>query len=1030
MRKVPILRGVLMLLVPVVLAACGSKTTADTRQSEFTSLKPGGSGSQKAGSAETAAPDSSNSTVKIEDSDVVRMDGTKLYVLNAFRGLQAVDAADPQAPKLLGRVAAQGTPREMYVAGGLATVLLSEHYTFSTTTAGQLQSSIGSQVQVIDLANPAAMQTAASVDLPGWVVASRRIDNRLIVVTADVGQTPWWGWCWGPYACMASAESGIANSGSGSGGGTSTAVSPAGYWWPWGGYGYGAWASSGRVSVIDQQDAKNPKLLGSVQFAGGAAVAVIQPGEVIVLGSEWQTANNVSMRIDRTQQIAIATDGSVKIAANDAQTLTGDNVWYAGLRSATALGAGEIAVTSSTYQTGTEPTVGVQVQHRKVVDGKWSDLGTWQASAPQGWWDVRFDGKTALVSEGGWQTKTGAPTPTTLHVLDLAAVPTETANLMLPGSTQPVLATSLAQTAPGLWLLSGVATDVTGATQTTLRMLSLADVKKPQLLGNSLIDGGYAWWGAGTEVLENAGVVLAAMQSADGKSVSALRIVSFDAKGKLTPHGTFGSNLVSWWQLRSLAAGDKLWRIGNQALETIDIANLDQPKPLATLELAAHVGALASVSGRVVALVADWQSNTAQLRTLQKDAIDEQHFDAKLTVPEAWGRLTVVGNIVWFIGSQSVRAYDFADPLQPKARGTWTTTGVNNLWYNVSGAVRHGDALWLVGNQSVATYGDADACSSPSTDGSSTEPGKPGTDAQPDPASDADSVTDKDAATPGDGKTDYDAGVPEQKCIVSWQYTTSLTALDLSNPDQPALKGTIKLPDAAWAWGAQVTGDALWLTHYESAAGADGTWYGKYYLDRVNIADLNAPTVASKVNVPGWIVGISADGSHAYALDWQPKAGTQPQDGQIESLLDVLSLEGDKAFLASQTTLPGSAGTALVNGTAVYVSAWQYPWLAKTGADATMQTQLFVIDVSQPDAVKVAQTLNPGAPIGALSVHGKTLLATIGWGAGVQTWQVTDPLAPQFQTFTSIQGQPYDVLETANGLWLPTGWPGIQIIAP
>ena len=76
----------------------------------------------------------------------------------------------------------------------------------------------------------------------------------------------------------------------------------------------------------------------------------------------------------------------------------------------------------------------------------------------------------------------------------------------------------------------------------------------------------------------------------------------------------------------------------------------------------------------------------------------------------------------------------------------------------------------------------------------------------------------------------------------------------------------------------------------------------------------------------------------------------------------------------------------------------------------------------------VVAALNPGAPIGAMSLHGKTLLATIGWGAGVQTWQVTTPLAPQFQAFWSVQGQTYDVLETATGLWLPMGWPGILLI--
>ncbi len=1015
------------LTVLLVLSGCGNAVTTDTRQSDFTSLKPGASGSSKSGSAETASPDGSNSgTVKVEDSDVVRMVGTKLYILNAFRGLQVVDAANPMAPKLLGRVVAQGTPREMYVADGVATVLLSEHYAFTAKTPGQLESTIGSQVQVIDLANSAAPQTAASIDLPGWVVSSRRIDNRLIVVTADVGQTPWWGWCWGPYACMASAKADTSTS---SGSGSSSVASPAGMWWPWGGFGYGAWAASGRVSVIDQADPKVPKLLGSVQFEGGVAIAVIQQGEVLVLGSEWKTANNVSQRIDRSQQITIAADGSVKLAAADVQALTGNDMWYAGLRGATSLGAGEVVVTSSTYQGGTDPTVGLQVRHRKVVDNKWTDVGIWQASAPQGWWDVRVAEKVALVTQGGWESKTGNATPTTLHVLELTNAPTETATLTLSGSTQPTLATPLTQVQAGLWLLSGVQSASNGTAQTLLRTLSLASLDKPKLVSEVTVDGGYAWWGAGTEVIADAGVILAAVQDPMTKTASALQIVQVDAAGKLTARGTFGSALVSWWQLRSLVAGTKLWRVGNQALESVDIANLDAPKPLATLELAAHVSALAQVAGRIIALVADWQTGTAQLRTLQKDSTDEQHADATLTVPEAWGRLSVVGNIVWFIGNQAVRAYDFSDPLQPKARGSWTVNGNGTQWYDLGSAVQNGSTLWVVGHQSQALYGDADACGSPSNDGGSTEPGKPDADIPPDPAADAESATDKDAMIELDAnsKTDEDAGISPQKCIVSWQYTTSITALDLSNPDQPALQGTVVLPDAAWAWGAQMVGDTLWLTHYESAQGPDGTWYGKYFLDRVNVSDPKAPVVASKVNVPGWIVGFAADGAHAYALDWQPKAGTQPQDGQIESLLDVLSLEGDKAFLLSQTALPGSAGAALVNGGALYVAAWQYPWQANA-ADTTSKTQLFVLDVSQPDAPKVVQTLNPGAPIGSMSLHGKTLLATIGWGAGVQTWQVVDPLAPQFQAFTAVQGQGYDVLDVANALWLPVGWMGIQVV--
>src|SRR5262249_20191159 len=82
----------------------------------------GGAGSAANGSASSTAPRT------VEETDLYRLEGDRLYYLNGYRGLMVFDVSDVDHPKFLGRSPLFGTPVEMIVRNGVATVVVADWY--------------------------------------------------------------------------------------------------------------------------------------------------------------------------------------------------------------------------------------------------------------------------------------------------------------------------------------------------------------------------------------------------------------------------------------------------------------------------------------------------------------------------------------------------------------------------------------------------------------------------------------------------------------------------------------------------------------------------------------------------------------------------------------------------------------------------------------------------------------------------------------------------------------------------------------
>jgi len=138
----------LVLAVALALAACSgggpiSPIEREEGQSEFLTPSQAGTGFDNRsrdtqGGAPAANPEGNAPAAAapapqerlIEESDVYKIVGNHLFVLNRYRGLKIVDISDLDRPRVVGREQIFGYPREMYIRGSRAYIIVSDYYTY------------------------------------------------------------------------------------------------------------------------------------------------------------------------------------------------------------------------------------------------------------------------------------------------------------------------------------------------------------------------------------------------------------------------------------------------------------------------------------------------------------------------------------------------------------------------------------------------------------------------------------------------------------------------------------------------------------------------------------------------------------------------------------------------------------------------------------------------------------------------------------------------------------------------------------
>lgn len=142
--------------------------------------------------AQDAASSAAGGTPRtVERGDIYRvLDDHRILNLNAYRGLQVIDVSNVDAPRIEGRLAATGTPLEMYVVGQRAIVLMNDWQGYYGARDDiRVEKVAGGLVLNVDISNRAAPKLLSQAVVKGSITTSRLTqggDQIALYVAANV----------------------------------------------------------------------------------------------------------------------------------------------------------------------------------------------------------------------------------------------------------------------------------------------------------------------------------------------------------------------------------------------------------------------------------------------------------------------------------------------------------------------------------------------------------------------------------------------------------------------------------------------------------------------------------------------------------------------------------------------------------------------------------------------------------------------------------------------------------------------------
>lgn len=211
----PSLRALALLSLVAVLAACGdSKPPVPTGeeavqgaaadnpvtpgQTRFVTAEPGQAFGGGADGGVTGTPPAAPAPMEdgsgapsgrsepVEEADIYRFEGNRLFSLNTYRGLVIYDLSDPAKPRQLSQVPVFGYPTEMFVSGNTVLALFRDVLYLRAEPGGVgFERRNVSQLVSIDVTDVQHPRVLKRLDLVGQLRegVSRKVGNSLYVVS-------------------------------------------------------------------------------------------------------------------------------------------------------------------------------------------------------------------------------------------------------------------------------------------------------------------------------------------------------------------------------------------------------------------------------------------------------------------------------------------------------------------------------------------------------------------------------------------------------------------------------------------------------------------------------------------------------------------------------------------------------------------------------------------------------------------------------------------------------------------------------
>ena len=582
-------RALAFALVAVTAAACSTDKDRSVGQTSFLSAPPNGSrggfgGGQggpvdgaSGGSNQTPTPNAPSGARTVEETDLYRLEGNRLYYLNGYRGLMVFDVTNPDKPTLLGRSPIFGQPVDMIVRNGVAIVVVGDWF-------GRMDDGTpfhGSIVRGLDATDPTNIKVLGEAKLGGWVRDDRVVGDVIYAVSEDYGW--WYGWDDG---------SGVSSS------------------------------SNQESVVVASVSFANNKIdqVSEVRFDGFTGVFNVTPNSIMLASGDYSAGQTSLLYLDISDPGgAIVKRGSYTVdgVVNGWGADNGRwNLDFADGKTAHVIGQSNTGAGGYTLS-----TVDFSAPDAPVLDSALAIAQTgWSAAA-------RFDTNRLYLSpESGYYYDGSDTTPFQVYDLTNPTAPRLAGTVTVPGMVWNILP------APSSRIFA-LGDDYQGdgyGDSVSLHYLDVTDPNAPVVLGTSTFGQGWAWTpAAGTfkafTMDATKGLVVlpfAGWDEMSGNYNNGLQLIEF------TPQSiaTAGAAHTKGWVERGIFVGNRLVSLSDLSLAVVDYTNPVTPTVITELTLARNVITAQPTGATVAEVSSDWWDNdvtTSQVRVLPTGNAEE-----------------------------------------------------------------------------------------------------------------------------------------------------------------------------------------------------------------------------------------------------------------------------------------------------------------------------------------------------------------------------------------------------------------------
>ncbi|MGA1870814.1 MAG: beta-propeller domain-containing protein [bacterium] len=259
--------------------------------------------------------------------------------------------------------------------------------------------------------------------------------------------------------------------------------------------------------------------------------------------------------------------------------------------------------------------------------------------------------------------------------------------------------------------------------------------------------------------------------------------------------------------------------------------------------------------------------------------------------------------------------------------------------------------------------------------------------------------------------------------------------VDLSQPDKPGITAEVPFDEAPPRTCFAKNG--MFYFSYSQSIGEDEQKRprSQYYLSRINLSNPSQPIEQKKINIPGYCVGVDDTGDFVYTIDstWS----SEKDDPYLQDYtFNVVKIVGDTAYLFDTVELEGTSSyTAIIDGRYAYLAGAGYfryyggPVLYDVRVSSSYpyyyggKNEFMIIDLSNPEKLVPYTHSMEGISVDMLGAKGGKIF--INSNGGVGCYSVTNPQQPILDAFTP--GYSWKIVFNTDKGFVSLGYSGLWV---